>query len=158
MNTRILSLVAIGLWLATIIVAAVFFVRGQTQLAPDGRQAIIMTEAEKNLVLTEMRTMLASVQGVVDGIANKDMKRIAQAGRQSGSAVAGQVPATLMAKLPLQFKQMGMAAHQGFDEIVVGAESGEPEEMLLTRLGERLSNCVACHATFRLQGETVAAQ
>lgn len=158
MNTRILSLVAIGLWVATIVVAAVFFVRGQTHMAADGRQAIDMTEDEKNLVLTEMRGMLASVQGVTAGIANKDMKRVAQAARQSGSAVAAQVPATLMAKLPLQFKQMGMAAHQGFDEIVVGAESGEPEDMLLSRLGERLNNCVACHATFRLQAEAVAAK
>ena len=52
--------------------------------SPDGRQAIVLSADEKNLILAEMRTMLGSVQGVVDGIANKDMKRVAQAARQSG--------------------------------------------------------------------------
>jgi len=151
MNTRILSLTAIGLWAVTVAVAAWLFVSGRTVSAPDGREAIVLSADEKNLILAEMRTMLGSVQGVVDGIANKDMQRVAQAARQSGSAAAAQVPAGLMGKLPLGFKQLGHGAHQGFDEIVVGAESDEPEELLLARLGKRLKNCVACHATYRLE-------
>ena len=151
MNTRNLSLIAIGLWVITVAVAAWFFVAGNTVSSPDGRQAIVLSADEKNLILAEMRTMLGSVQGVVEGIANKDMQRVAQAARQSGSAVAAQVPAGLMGKLPLGFKQLGHTAHQGFDEIVVGAESGEPGDLMLARLGERLKNCVACHATYRLE-------
>jgi hypothetical protein len=151
MNTRLILLTTIGLWVVTVGVAGYFFVAGNTVRSPDGRQAIMLSADEKNLILAEMRTMLGSVQGVVDGIANKDMQRVAQAARQSGSAAAAQVPTGLMAKLPLGFKQHGHTAHQGFDEIVVGAESGEPEDMLLARLGERLNNCVACHATYRLE-------
>ena len=151
MNTRILSLTAIGLWVIIVAITAYFFVAGNTVPSSDGREAIVLNADEKDLVLAEMRTMLDSVQGVVDGIANKDMKRVAQSARQSGSAAAAQVPASLMAKLPLTFKQLGHSAHSGFDEIVVGAESGEPEDMLLGRLGERLKNCVACHATYRLE-------
>jgi len=154
MKTRLLSFTAIGLWVVTVVIAAYFFVAGSTVSSPDGRQAIKLSADEKNLILAEMRTMLGSVQGVVDGIASKDMKRVAQAARQSGSAAAAQVPASLMGKLPLGFKQLGHTAHQGFDEIVVGAESGEPEDMLLARLGERLNNCVACHATYRLEAAT----
>jgi hypothetical protein len=157
MKTRVLAMIAIGLWVATAVVAVLVFVRGHTEAGSDGRQAIVLTESEKNLVLTEMRTMLVSVQGVVDGITKQDMKRVAAAARQSGAAAAHAVPPSLMAKLPLQFKQLGNAAHQGFDEIVVGAESGEPEELLLVRLGERLNNCIACHATFRLEAEKPAA-
>lgn len=155
MNTRLLSLTAIGLWVVTVAVAAYLFVAGNTVPSPDGRQAIVLNADERNLILAEMRTMLGSVQGVIDGIANKDMKRVAQAARLSGSAVAAQVPAGLMGKLPLGFKQLGHTAHQGFDEIVVGAESGEPGDMLLARLGERLNNCVACHATYRLEAAAV---
>ncbi len=151
MNTRILSSIAIGLWVVTVAVAAWFFVAGRTVPSPDGRQAIVLRADEKDLVLAEMRTMLASVQGVVDGIARKDTARVAQAARQSGSAAAAQVPASLMGKLPLGFKQLGHAAHSGFDELVVGAESGEPEDMLLARLGKHLNGCVACHATYRLE-------
>jgi len=151
MNTRLISLTAIGLWAATVAILAYFFVVGSTVPATDGRQAITLNANEKDLILAEMRTMLASVQGVVEGIANQDMKRVALAARQSGSAAAAQIPAGLMAKLPLSFKQLGYDAHLGFDEIVIGAENDEPGDMLLVRLGERLNNCVACHATYRLE-------
>jgi len=97
-----------------------------------------------------MRGMLESVQGVVEGIAQRDMKRVAAAARLSGTASTQHVPMSLMAKLPLAFKQMGQVSHRGFDEIALRAESGEPEELLLERLGERLKNCIACHAAFRL--------
>lgn len=53
MNTRMLSVVAIALWLATIAVAGVFFVRGQTRVAPDGRTAVLLAPDQRNLVLTE---------------------------------------------------------------------------------------------------------
>lgn len=156
MNARNLSIIAIVLWVVTIVVAGVFFIRGQVQPSSDGRQSIVLTETERNLVLAEMRGLLASVQGAVEGLAGNDMKRVAQAARPSGSAAAQQVPPGLMAKLPLQFKQMGMTAHQGFDELVIGAESGEPADMLLTRLGSQMKNCVACHASFRLDAEVKA--
>jgi cytochrome c556 len=62
-----------------------------------------------------------------------------------------QVPLSLMAKLPLEFKQAGMEAHAGFDALATAAEGGEPTDLLLARLGERLDNCVACHRTYRLE-------
>ena len=150
MNTRLISIVAVVLWAVTVAIMGYLFVAGRTVPATDGRQAIMLNPDEKDLILAEMRTMLASVQGVVEGIANEDMKQVALAARQSGSATAAQVPAGLMAKLPLGFKQLGHDAHLGFDEITVGAENDEPGELLLVRLGERLNNCVACHATYRL--------
>lgn len=150
MNYRTLASVSLGLWIATVAAAVFLFTHGQTASMADGRQAILLTEGERNLVLAEMRGMLESVQGVVEGIAQRDMKRVAVAARLSGTASTQQVPVSLMAKLPLAFKQMGQVTHRDFDEIALRAEGGEPEEMLLERLGERLKNCIACHATFRL--------
>ena len=150
MNTRALSLTAVGLWVVTVAVAAWFFVAGRTVPAPDGRQAIVLSTDEKNLILAEMHTMLVSVQGVVDGVASKNMQRVAQAARQSGSAATARVPASVKAKLPLGFKRLGNTVRQGFDEIVVGAESAEPTDFLLARLGDQLDNCVGCHAAYRL--------
>ncbi len=154
MNYRTLAFVSLGLWLATAAVAVFLFMHGRTVPTADGRQAILLTESERNLVLAEMRGMLESVQGIVEGIARRDMKHVAAAARLSGTASTGHVPVSLMAKLPLAFKQMGQVTHRDFDEIALRAESGEPEEMLLERFGERLKNCIACHATFRLP-ETV---
>jgi len=157
MSYRTLAFASLGLWLGTAAVAGFLFLHGQTEPAVDGRQAILLSDSERNLVLTEMRGMLESVQGVTEGIARRDMKRVAAAGRVSGMASAQQVPVSLMVKLPQAFKQMGQVTHRGFDEIALRAESGEPEEMLLERLGEQLKNCIACHAVFRLtEAEKIA--
>jgi cytochrome c556 len=156
MKTRVLPMVAIGLWLTTIAVAVVLFVRGQAHVAPDGRRAILLEPDQRNLVLQEMRGMLGSVQGVVAGVQAKDMKQVAQAARASGMAAAADVDPALMAKLPLDFKQLGMSVHRRFDELAVATDSGASQEQLLTILSTQLSSCVACHASYRLDATATA--
>lgn len=153
MSTRFLAISALGLWLATIAAAVFMFVEGQTAKGTDGRTAIILNQEEKDLVLTEMRTMLGSVQGVVAGLSEENLNRVRESAKASGMAIAGAVPPSLMAKLPFEFKQMGMGVHRGFDEISVAVEQQETPDMILMRLGEQVSSCVACHATYQLQVE-----
>jgi hypothetical protein len=135
MTARVLSITAIALWLVTIAVAAFFFVRGQTQVAPDGRKTVLLGSNERNLVLTEMRGMLETVQILVDGVKEGDMKQVAQAARVSGMAAAADVNPALMAKLPIEFKRLGLSVHRRFDEIAATAESGASREQLLASLG-----------------------
>jgi hypothetical protein len=158
MTARVLSITAIALWLVTIAVTAFFFVRGQTQLAPDGRTTVLLGSDERNLVLTEMRGMLETVQIVVDGVNEGDMKQVAQAARASGMAAAADVNPALMAKLPLEFKQLGLNVHKRFDEIAAAADSGASREQLLATLSTQLSACVACHASYRFDAVTPAAK
>jgi mono/diheme cytochrome c family protein len=154
MSTRILPALAIVLWLATIAVAVFFFVRGQTRVAPDGRTAILLAPEERDLVLTEMRAMLVTVQGMVDGVKAENVKQVVQAARASGMAAAADVNPALMAKLPLEFKQLGLGLHKRFDEIAAEADSNASREHILESLSAQLSACVACHASYRI--ETVA--
>lgn len=156
MNTRKLTLLSLALWIATIIVITILFIRGQTVPGSDGRTAIILNPGEKNLVLEEMRNMLISVQGIVSGLSEEELPTVANASRASGSSMSQQVPPALMTKLPLEFKQLGQSVHSGFDEITVAANQEETTEMILSRLSNQLSRCVACHATYRLQAETQA--
>lgn len=158
MSTRMLSVTAITLWLITIAVAGFFFVRGQTRVAPDGRTAILLAPDERNLVLTEMRGMLGTVQGMVNGVKAGDLKQVAQAARTSGMAAAADVNPALMAKLPLEFKQLGLSVHKRFDEIATEADLGASHEQLLGRLGTQLSACVACHASYRIDAAAPAAK
>jgi hypothetical protein len=158
MSTRMLSVTAITLWLVTIAVAGFFFVRGQTRMAPDGRTAILLAPDERNLVLTEMRGMLGTVQGMVNGVKAGDLKQVAQAARASGMAAAADVNPALMAKLPLEFKQLGLSVHKRFDEIATEADSGVSHEKLLGSLGTQLSACVACHASYRIDAAAPAAK
>ncbi|WP_300178373.1 hypothetical protein [Bradyrhizobium sp.] len=65
--------------------------------------------------LTEMRGLLETVQVVVDRLRAGDMKQVAQAARASDLAAADASPA-LMARLPLEFKQLGLSVRKRFDE------------------------------------------
>jgi len=151
MSTRSLSAAAIVLWLLTATAALFFFVRGQTHVAPDGRTAVQLAPDERDLVLSEMRGLLASVQGVVDGVIASDMKRVAQAAHDSGMAAAADLNPTLMAKLPLEFKQLGLGLHRRFDDLAKAAESGASREQVLTSLNTQLLTCVGCHASYRVE-------
>ncbi len=158
MSTRILSVAAIALWLATFAVAGFFFVRGQTRVAPDGRTAVLLAPDERDLVLTEMRGMLGTVQGMVDGMNAGNLKHVAQAARASGIAAAADVNPALMAKLPLEFKEFGLNLHKRFDEIATEADSGASREQILASLSTQLSACVACHASYRIEAVAPAAK
>jgi hypothetical protein len=54
-----------------------------------------------------------------------------------------------MAKLPLEFKQLGLSVHMRFDEIATVARSGASREQLRASLSRQLSACVACHRKLR---------
>lgn len=154
MNYRLIAWVSLGLWLATVIVVAVLFVRGSTAPSSDGRRAILLSPAERDLVLGEMRTMLGSVQGIVQGVHANDLKKLASAARASGMAAAVDLDPGLMAKLPLEFKQLGMSVHHGFDDLADAVDKGASASDALARLEVQLVTCVACHASFRVDADS----
>ncbi len=61
-----------------------------------------------------------------------------------------------MSKLPLPFKQQGMAVHKQFDQIADKVEQGAPANEILLDLSEQLGSCVACHSLYRLDAEAGA--
>lgn len=140
---------AAALWLLTLAAAGMLFVRGQTVPGSDGRTAIRLTVAERDFVLAEMRSMLGAVQGTAEAVAAGDAAAAAKAAGAGGIAFEHDVPVSLMAKLPLEFKQQGMAMHAGFDEIAAAASRGETAQALTARLAAQLNLCLGCHQSFR---------
>jgi hypothetical protein len=127
-----------------------FIVRGSVAPASDGRTAILLDPGERDLVLAEMRAFLQATQGVLVAATKGDPAGAAAAARGVGAAAQRGVPASLMGKLPLGFKQLGFDTHSRFDQLALDAEAlGDPAQTL-TALGELMSNCVACHAAFRI--------
>lgn len=116
-----------------------------------GRLAIQLPPAERDRVLGEMRTMLGSVQGVVQGVQAHDAKQAAAAARASGMGAAVDLSPGLMARLPLDFKNLGMSVHKRFDDLAQAAEKGASDDQLLNALGQQLAACVGCHASYRLE-------
>jgi hypothetical protein len=153
MKTSKLALFAILLWVVSALVFGWFFVRGNTEVVSGERTAIVLSPAEREVVLMEMRGLLASVQGILDGLNRKDMQRAAQAARASGMGAAVDLNPALMAKLPMAFKDLGMSVHHSMDEIATAAEAGKPADEILNTLSNTLSSCVACHAAWQLKSE-----
>jgi hypothetical protein len=142
--------ISIILWLVTAIIFGVFFVKGSTTKSTDNRRAIILSPSEKDLVLAEMRTLLKAVSGVIHALSENDMKKAAESATSAGMGMAVDVNPILMAKLPLDFKSLGMGTHRAFDELAFEIKSGATSPAILKSLGRITNRCIACHDTNRL--------
>ena len=127
-----------------------FLVTGKTVPAEDKRTAIVLEPAERSLVLAEMRGFLIAVQVITEAVTRNDAKAIAAAARPMGMAAAGGVPATLAAKLPLEFKQLGHGVHEDFDRLALDVDALGDVQHAHAQLSEMLKKCVACHALYRI--------
>ena len=152
----------ISLWAAVAILSLVLnggliyllLIAGKTEqnvTAADPRTTVILDEGERALVLAEMRAFLSAVQAMNSALAAGDLAEVEKSARSVGQAAAQGVPVSLMTKLPMQFKQLGLSTHQGFDQIAMDARDIADAKHSLQQVGQLLNNCVACHATYQLQ-------
>ena len=123
------------LWLFVIGMAGFLFVKGWTVPSRDSRTAVALSEAERDQILAEMRHLLQSVHGVLQGVSTQDLSGAGKSARAAGMAMAADVNPLLLVKLPLPFKAMGMSVHRDFDGLADGIQFGEP----LHRLPRALS-------------------
>lgn len=143
MNNRTFGVSVLITWL---FVGGAFAASG----SPDSRINLNLTPQERAVFLADMRGMLASIQGVMQGIGDSDRERIAAAARQSGNRMARATPASIRAKTPQSFRDIGGPTHMLFEELAVRAETDDMDS--LARDAAKLMNqCMACHATFRVQ-------
>lgn len=147
------GLAAILVWILTIAIFGFRFVKGSTTQSDDGRTAVLLSPSEKSLILFEMRGMLDSVRGVLQGVNQDDMTLVAEAARKSGTAHMADLDPRLMLKLPVAFKAAGVGAHDYFEEVALAADKGATKEEILEMLATQLDTCVTCHAAYRLQEE-----
>jgi hypothetical protein len=127
-----------------------FVIQGDTVPSTDGRSALLLEPGERDLVLTEMRSFLTSVQQITQGISANDMKLVTEAAKRSGSAAVHEVPASLIAKLPLEFKKLGFDTHGKFDQLALDAEQVSDPAHALQQISTLMNNCLACHQTYRI--------
>ncbi|HMC13344.1 MAG TPA: hypothetical protein VKG67_03270 [Gallionellaceae bacterium] len=153
MKTSNTFLIPLLLWVVTIAVFGWFFIHGNTTVGTDGRTAVVLQASERDFVLAEMRRMLASTQGILEGANHGDMQGVIKAASAAGMEAAADVNPALMAKLPIEFKTLGMSVHRDMDEIAKDAASGTPAPEILKMLSNTLSKCVACHSAWQLKAE-----
>lgn len=141
---------SLSLWIVTALIAAYFFINGSGKTGDDGRMAIELKREERNLVLSEMRMLLAGVQTILEAITNNDLKVVEMTASSLGMKAAADVNPVLMAKLPMDFKSTGMGVHGRFDELAQKVHSGIGKEEVLKEVSDIMLTCVGCHQAYRL--------
>jgi cytochrome c556 len=146
--------VILVLWtLVNVLWSARLFTRAGAPAEPaapaDGRTSLRVPAEAREAVLAEMRVMLGSVHGVLEGANRADTAAVRRAAMASGMATAAD-PA-LESLLPEEFLHLGMATHAAFDSFARNSQAG-PEDVR-RRLAGITASCVACHATYRLDAK-----
>ncbi len=118
------------------------------ETSPDNRVSLQLNAEEKNALLSEMRQMLASIQGVISGIGSEDRSLIAESALLSGRKMGRATPKSMKKKLPVAFKKMGRPTHMMFEELAVRAETDDMNT-LTSFTGTLMQQCLACHAAFK---------
>jgi hypothetical protein len=131
-----------------------FIVVGSTQKVEGGRLAIILEPGERALMLREMREFVVGLQLVAEALSRDDMPDVAKASRAMGIARAHDVPVAMMGKLPLELKTLALGTHCEFDAIAADAEANGTPKHALAQLADVLQKCVACHASYQIDGAT----
>ncbi len=127
-----------------------FIFSGLTKLADDGRNIILLDNSEQTFFLNEMRGFLVAVEQINKGIETDNMKQISSAARNVGTRDLSKVPTSLMGKMPLAVKKMGLSTHKAFDQLALDAEQLGDKNYTLSQLNQILSTCTACHALYRV--------
>jgi hypothetical protein len=96
-----------------------------------------------------MRTMLSSLHDILNGSLVGDTQAMQAGAKRSGLGTAAD-PA-LEKLLPEGFLRLGVSTHQQFDDLAAALATGIPRDSLVARLTRITANCVACHASYRLE-------
>ena len=146
---------ALVIWIISVGVLGWLFVKGQTSLSSDGRTIVHLAPAERDFILTEMRQLLQAVHGIVTGVSQLDQDQgrtqAATAARSAGMVMAVDDNPTLMLKLPLPMKQLGMSVHRDFDELAGAITEGATSQQILQGLSAITTRCLACHEMYQLK-------
>ncbi len=152
--------------LGAILAGGIGWIQSGGMQQQDTRQVIRVPAMQRDMVLTEMRVLLTSVNGILRGLAARDtalmrasaasagmaaMMRgegmgMAGAGRGMGAGGRGMGP-----MLPPEFRALGHSTHFAFDSLASRISAGAGADTVVARLARITDNCLACHSTYRLE-------
>lgn len=116
----------------------------------DPRQVVALTPSEMRTLLAGMRTYLEAIQEIIEVIAESKIARVAAIASKAGSKLLQTTSPMTALEVPLGFTAMSLDTHDKFDQLAKKAEQGASRTEILADLGAIMSNCVSCHASYRL--------
>ncbi len=116
----------------------------------DPREAVALTPSETRTLLAGMRTYLETIQEIIEAAAESKIARVSAIASKSGSKLLQTTSPMTALQVPLGFTAMSLDTHDKFDQLAKKAEQGSSRTEILADLGAIMSNCVSCHASYRL--------
>ncbi len=157
MKKKIIGIIAIGLWFITIFSFGYLFYFGKTSKKIDDRSSVHLSVEEQQLVLTEMRAMLSSLNQVIGGLADNDYEKAALAADRVGMGLVSSLEhqeKSILLKLPAEFKILGFGTHEKFDKLAKNIRDKKEIHLLLKEMENLTNNCIACHASYKISIES----
>jgi hypothetical protein len=162
--------IAIGA-VSTILAGAIGWLQPGVMQQQDTRQTIQLPAMQRDMVLTEMRGLLTSVNGILRGLAARDtalMRSSAESagmaammrgegmggagrGMHAGGGVGMGSGRGMGPMLPAEFRALGHRTHAAFDTLAMRIAAGAGPDTVVARLARITDNCLACHSTYRLE-------
>ncbi|MGE3609599.1 MAG: hypothetical protein AB7I27_08435 [Bacteriovoracaceae bacterium] len=116
----------------------------------DKRKPLPLLEFMAEHQKKNMREHLEAIRDIVGGYANKDFKKIKDAGLRLGSSPQMNMMCDHMGKGAPGFTPMALQMHKNADKIVEAADKKDFNAVVLAT--ERtLQSCTACHANYKQQ-------
>lgn len=148
--------ISLGLWIISFFIIGYHLYFGKTGKSTDGRTAVYLSQDEKDLVLREMRTLLVSVNGILEGLSKDDFEKAAGAASAAGMGLVESLEnqeKKILLKLPVEFKKLGLGTHTQFDNIAEMIRKKENLKTVLSEMDILTKKCTACHAGYRIEIE-----
>jgi hypothetical protein len=120
------------------------------QLA-ETRERVALAQMERDKILAEMREMMVSLNGILEGIASDDIDKIERSARTSGKLMAERRDPQILSGLPENYRQLVSRTHQSFDKLAEMMKPGKAADEALSGLVEITRSCVACHRSYRFE-------
>ena len=121
------------------------------EMTADKRMAVQLSAGERQHVLMEMRGLLQSTQGIIEGLAKDDMELVQKSALAAGTDGRKTTENMIMhKKMPQEWMQLGGMAHKSMDEIAQMAADGKSAKDIQLKLVSAMDSCTACHAAYQL--------
>ena len=117
--------------------------------AKDERRTVGLTEPTLVYVLTEMRSLMDALQGVMEAAGKGDWDKAAAAADKSGMKAAKVTPKEVTAELPDEIRQMSRQMRLAFDAVAETATGKREAAAVSVKVAETMTFCNTCHQGYR---------